>query len=444
MLRKSKPIDYLNDPPRKVLCSVVLPLLLVYLIQIFTTSLSNKLNSLFVGTDYFSVNGYLQTTLSLFSVLTTGVASSAWILTSRYFAMRDAASIRQHLTATVCAITLVAVSVTAVVLLFPRQILSLVNIPSGIFPKARTYFLLYCISFFPAALASFFLMVLNGTVSAKRLFFVNLFSVCNTVVLSVLFLVVCKMGLIGAAILPTANAAVQLLLYFTLLKKECLFSFQPIRYANWKQIGKIIRYGSLLAMQNLFCSIGYLAVSMQTNKFLSPEYISVLSISLPLSSPFDALSAAVTAFCPQNYAAGKKQRLKQFMTVTTLTGFAYGIFCFLLFAVLGRWYFGTLFDDPTIIGYGASFWFWHGIGLPFVSIMYTVRFFLDAVGLGKLSLLSGLGELVGNLICAFWIIPLFGNIGRSASSALGWFLGSVALLICLYSVRKKVFPTKGS
>lgn len=439
MLRESKPIDYLNDSPRKVLSSVVLPLLLVYLIQIFTTSLSNKLNSLFVGTDYFSINGYLETMLSLFRTLTLGVASSAWILTSRSFAMRDRESIRQHLTATVCAITLVTLSVNAIVLLFPRQILSLLNIPAGIFPKAQTYCLIYCISFFPSALASFSLMVLNGTVSAKRLFFVNLFTVCNSVVLSVLLLVVCKMGLIGAAILPSANALIQLLLHFTLLKKECLFSFQPIRYANWKQIRRIIRYGSLLAMQNLLCSIGYLAVSMQSNKFLSAEYISVLSISLPLSAPLDALSAAITAFCPQNYAAGNKTRLKQFITITSVIGFLYGFFCFILFAVLGRWYFGNLFDNPTIIGYGASFWFWQGIGHPFVSLMYTVRFFMDAVGLGKLTLLSGLGELLGNLICAIWIIPVFGNIGRSISSPLGWFLGSVALLICLFSVRKKIF-----
>ena len=97
-----------------------------------------------------------------------------------------------------------------------------------------------------------------------------------------------------------------------------------------------------------------------------------------------------------------------------------------------------LFDDPVIIAYGVSYWFWQGLGQPFVSMMYTVRFFLDAVGQSKLALLSGVGELFGNLLCAFWVIPKFGHIGASFAQPFGWMLGAIWLTCAFVYVRKKV------
>ena len=65
--------------------------------------------------------------------------------------------------------------------------------------------------------------------------------------------------------------------------------------------------------------------------------------------------------------------------------------------------------------------------------------FFDAVGLGKLSLLSGVGELLGNLVSAFLLIPRFGNIGRSISYPLGWFLAVLSLSIAYLYSRKKIY-----
>lgn len=58
--------------------------------------------------------------------------------------------------------------------------------------------------------------------------------------------------------------------------------------------------------------------------------------------------------------------------------------------------------------------------------------------MGKVSLISGIGELLGKLICAFIPIPKYANIGRNLSYPLGWMIGALGLLTA-YAVLKKRF-----
>lgn len=443
MLRKNRPVDFLCDPPIQVFWVIVLPLLLVYFLQILTTALTNNLYSLFGGPDIFTVIGYVGTVLSFFTSIITGISSAAWIVIACNFARRDQPSMRQSLATAICAIALVTLSGTVLLLVFATPILSFVSIPSAIYSDAKNYYILYCLSYFPTALASFFLTVLNGISSSKKLFLINMFSVYSNAAVSVLMLGLFRLGIIGAALLPLCNALARLALYILLLRKDGLFSvsglLQTARHLQWNEVGRIVRYGSVIALQNLLCSAGYLAVSVQSNRFLRADYISVLSISLPVSNALSALSAAITAFCPQNFAAKNKQRLKQFFLLATTAGVLYALVCCAVYTLLGQWYYGRLFDDPQIIAYGAEYWFWSGISYPFLSLIFTVRFFLDSVGQSRFSLLSGIGELTGNLLCAFWLIPQHGNIGRTLSYPLGWVLGGLLLLAAYFAVRKRIY-----
>lgn len=443
MLIKRKPIDFLNDPPWKILVSVVWPLLLVNTVQLFTSLLTSRIASVYVGQTYFSVSGYLSTVFTFVSTFISGITSAAWIVSSRNFIRQDKEVMQHYLSNAAFSIILILLPSTILLILFSGPILSLMGIPAEFLSVAKEYFQIYCLSFLPSALSSFLVSFLNGTGSARRILAINLFSVCNGTLVNVLMLAVFKTGIMGAASLPLINALIQLCLNLTLLRRESLFSFsavcRKIRNPDWKVAGQIIRYGGMISLQSILCSIGYLTVSFQANRHLSSEYISILSVSLPLASFMSVLSTAVSAFCPRCYASGNSQRLKRFFHLVTICGLIYGLVCFGVYAALGRWYYGLLFTDPIIISLGAEYWFWQGLSYPFLSLMFTVRYFLDAVGQSKFSLLSGLGELTGNLLCAFWLIPAFGNIGRSLSYPLGWFLGAFMLTVSYFIVRKQIY-----
>ena len=88
---------------------------------------------------------------------------------------------------------------------------------------------------------------------------------------------------------------------------------------------------------------------------------------------------------------------------------------------------------------GVKHWFWYGTGFIPLGFIYTVRFFFDAVGMSKISLLSGLGELIGHLIAAFVLIPNLGNMGRSIANPVGWAVANVFLWSSYLLFRKRIY-----
>lgn len=421
MHRSPKTIDYLNDTPLKVLISICLPLIGVNVVLAFTSLLTNALYSHFVGEQVFSVMGYLSAVTTSFGSIISGIMFAAWIKIAHHFSFDDKMVSAQQMFNGISAIILVEAGLAFLLVLFTDPILRLLSIPEMIYKEAKIYYVLTILTYLPVALAAFCLTIVNGTSSASRLFWVNIMVVCTNAIVAVFMLAVFRCGMIGVALMPAIAALVQLIFYYFLFRRDDyrISFFEVLRHLDWAKIGRIIRYGFLIAMQSLLCTSGYLIVTYQTNRFLSLEYISILNISLPLSGIISAVSSASLAFCPPNYAAHKFDRLKQFFTLSTLCCFGYGIICFLLYAFLGSKYYSSLFQDPNIIAYGAEYWLWFGLGQIFLALLSNIRTFFDSVGKSSLSLLSGIGELADNLICALILIPYFGNIGRSLAYPLG-------------------------
>ena len=77
-------IDYLNDSPAKILFGICFPLIIVNLLLILTTTLTNELYSKFVGPVAFSVTGYLSAITNTFSGIISSIVTAAWIKTAFY------------------------------------------------------------------------------------------------------------------------------------------------------------------------------------------------------------------------------------------------------------------------------------------------------------------------------------------------------------------------
>lgn len=438
---KTKNLDYLNDHPAKILAAICFPLILVNVVLAFTTMLTNELYSKFIGEEFFAVSGYLSAVTSSFSSIITSVMSAAWIKIAHHFLSSDKSSAEQNMCNSFVAIAIVEVVCAFFLVLFTNPILSVLSIPEAIYDSAKLYYIVYVIFYLPAPFAALFLTIVNGTSSSARLFWVNIVVILTNTFSGIFLLAILHGGIVGAALMPMFGALLQLAFYVVLFKRSgfSLHFFKLMRHLDWGKIKEIIAYGILIALQNLLCTSGYLIVTFQTNRYLPSEYISVLSVSLPLMGIISSVSSAIIAFCPPNHALGKKDRLRKFFIISTLCCFGYSVLCFLLYALLGNWYYGRLFKNEQIIAYGSRYWLYYGFGHLFLALVSPLRTFLDSVGLSKLSLLSGIGELLGNLICAFWLIPCFGCVGRSVSNPLGWFLAACLLSIAYVGARKKIF-----
>lgn len=443
MSKQTNRIDYVSISPQKALFTICFPLILVNILLACTTTLTNTLYSTYIGQDAFSVMGYLTIITTAFGSIMGSIVSASWIKTAYYFNSSNQAAANQHLFHGFLAIIIVELCVTIPLILLTNPILELLNIPEGIYVLAKTYYIYYILSYLPSAFAALFLTIVNGTGSSKRIFWINIFVVCLNYSAAYLLLAIFHVGIYGVALLGSLGAIFQLVLYIYVFRKDG-YRF-PIRESfsntNWTFVKNIVFYGLLMAAQSLLCTAGYFITTYQTNRYLPLEYVSVLNVTLPLNGIMSAASSACLAFCPPNYTAKKKNRLKKFLKLTMSCCLIYGILCFLLYLSLKTWYFSRLFDNALIVTYGEEYWLWQGIGSIFLSLVYPLRSFFDSVGLSKITLLSGIGEFVGNVFCALFLIPSYGNIGRSIAYPLGWIIAFVFLSIAYLVLKKRIFST---
>ncbi len=437
----AKTIQYHTDSPAKILFAICFPLVLVNVVLAVTTTWTNQLYSQFVGPDAFSVTGYLSTATTAFSGILSSIVSAAWIKTAHAFAQRDKQNASRQIGNGFLAITIVDVALAVLLLLFADPILTVLHIPEAIGTQAKIYFVLFILSYLPAAIAALFLTIANGTSSSSGIFWINIVIVALNFAAAVILLVCFRLGMVGLSLAAALGAVFQIVFDIFLFRRRGFsLSLRGLFGSiQWSAVWGIIRYGLLIALQSLLCTAGYLLVTYQTNRFLSLEYISVLNVSQPLTGIMSAVNSACLAFSPQNSRPAQRGRLKKFFRLATIFCCSYGVFCFLLYLFLGRWYYGRLFADDAIIAHGIRYWFWYGLGHICLAVAYSIRSFLDSVGLSKLSLLSGIGELLGNLLCAFWLIPCFGTIGRNLAYPIGWFIAAVLLTIAFLRHRKQLF-----
>lgn len=434
-------INYLTDRPAKILFSICFPLVGVNLLLWITTTWTNQLYSRYVGADAFAITGYLSAVTTAFANIVSSIMLAAWIKTAHTFALNDKEACSQQIFNGIAAATIIDCTLALLLLLFCHPLFSVLHIPEMIHASAKRYFILYTVCYLPVVIAGLLLTVVNGTSGSARLFWINIIVVLLNYAAAALLLAAFHAGIVGLALCSGLGALFQLAFDFFLFRKAGfhISVIRQMRHIDWITIREIIRYGLLIALQNLLCTSGYLLVTYQANRYLQLDFISVLNVALPLTGIMSAFGSACMAYCPQNYAAHQPARLRSFLRLTVICSAAYGLICFLIYAFLGKWYYGRLFENAQIIALGADFWRWQGVGYIFLALVYTLRSFFDSVGLSRLSLLSGLGELLGNVVCALWLIPQFGNIGRSLSYPLGWTLACLFLSCAFLASRERIF-----
>lgn len=433
--------DVLEDKPIKVLICITLPIIIVNVISVFTASITNSIYSRYVGQVVFTVTGLISTIVSAFASFVNSTYSAAWIKTAGSYSKENRGKAGNKIYNSIYAITLVELVCGVVFILLAEPIFALANIPTEAKGDTMTYYIWYIVSYIFVSVSGLFASVHNGVGSAFNIFVINLITTFVSTFSAFVLLGVFNLGVTGYALLSAFNSILSLIYCIIIVARKGVglkLNKENLK-PDFKLIFSITRYGLLIALQTLLCSVGYFAVSIQTNKYLSLDYIAVTAVSLPISGPMGALSSAVSIFIPQNFAAGKTERVRKFLNMTLALNVGYGAICAIIYWSLGRWYYSTLFTDPNIVNLGAQYWMWYGLGFIFVAVLYVVRVFYDCIGMSNVALFSGVSEMVGSFICAFWLIPTFGNIGNTLMYPISWVIAATYLLVSYTLLKKKIY-----
>jgi Na+-driven multidrug efflux pump len=422
---------------------ICLPLVIVSVLSWVTSGLTNTLYSRFGG-EYFVMYGMIGIVLVSVQQIIYCIIGAAWIKTAWYYVRKTAPEETPYLANSIYA-TLIAETMLIILCLIGKNLIfRFFHIPASLYTQANAYYVAYLLGFYLTSIGYMGITLVNGVGGAQELLIVNLINSCANALVAAVLLGVFRLGIVGAALILPVNGLI-LLAYtvFVFRKKGIPFPRKKAAFrVDKKLLCGILKAGILMGAQTLWCQIGDICISVQTNRYLSVDYISVLSITLPFASVFSAFSTAITTFVPPNYQAGNKKRIAQFLRLSVLFALAYSVFCCLLFVALGEWYYSTLFSDVKLIAMGARYWVLYGISMIPVSFLYTIRYFLDCVEKNTFAMLAGVMQLLGGLLVAFILIPRFGQDARSFSAFIVFFFPAVYVIIAYFALRKEIYKQK--
>ncbi len=436
-------INVLEDNPYSCVVKIGAPLIIVYFLNIVITLILQKLYTEYAGNNYFFIVGLLVGITGSIPNIYTSMASAAWIKTANSAVLGDADEKKKAFIDGFYALLFVSAIVWFGLTLFADAILGWLNVPLEIYGSVKKYYMVITSLYVFTGLVTYCIAIVNGVSNIWTLLFVNIFNVCIPLMMAIVLLIVFDLGYIGAAMVTGMASFVVVIVSLIVLRGKGYKHFKLSHFIpRWRNIINIVCYGAVLVIQTVFCFIGTFVLSYQTNKYLNEDCLSVLALSIPIVGVMNIFVNVIHATVPVNYAEGKYERVKQFFRGCLLLCVLYGVICFSVYALAGRAYFSSLFDSPQIVEYGVSYWFWYGLGFIFVAVIYVIRIFLESIGWNKVALFSGVFEMIGMLMCAFWLIPSFGPIGRFLGNTVGWLLAATYLLSVYFILRKKIYERK--
>lgn len=435
----TRKIDYTKDRIMTIMIVLSVPLLIAAAVGFFTQYLTNGILRTYAGEQIFTVLGAISVFTTCLSSFCGAIRCSAWVKTAKLYRSPETAN--RAAVQSSYAILLFDLFCGLLLMIFCEPILTAFNVPTVVFPAVRRYFLAYVLTLFLFEVCQYFATAVCGQVSSVGILFMSVLNTVVPVIVSFLFVGVLRMNEIGVGLTSAAAGVLLIFCFVAYMHRKKVFS-QPKRrdyLPDFRFIFDIIGYGLLRSMQSVFVTAGEIFVLRNTN-LLDADFITCLSVSLPVGALLGPMGTAVSLFVPVNYQIGREARVKRFLRTDLGISAAAGLVCAAIYLLLARPYFTSLFpNNLRVVEYGVTYWRYYAAALFFAALLTPMLNFYEAIGCNWFYMLEGVFEGASKFVCAFVLIPAFGVFGRNMSYLLGWIVGDAALFIGYLLLRKKIY-----
>lgn len=379
--------NFTEGPILSQLLRFSLPVLLALLLQALYGAVDLLIVGKFAATQDVSgvsVGSQIMMTATGF---VSSLAMGTTILLGQKIGMGDRRSGGRIIGATIVLFVGVGAVLTAALPVFSGALATVMNAPPEAFRETQEYIMI-C-GFGSVMIVGYHIIggILRGLGDSKTpLMTVAIASACN-ILADLLLVAVFHMGAAGAAIATVGSQAVSVVISLLVLRRRRLpFSFgrDDILRPDWRMLGRIVRYGTPIALQDFMVGFSFLVNLSIVNRLgLNAsagvgvaEKVCMILMLVPL-----AFMQSMSAYVAQNYGAGRIDRAVKGLRITILLSVGFGTVmgCFaffrgdLLCAVFAR--------DAAVIDAGFEYLRAYGIDCLLTSFLFCFIGYFN--GLGK-------------------------------------------------------------
>lgn len=341
--------------------------------------------------------------------------------------------------------TVIALVMTAVLVIFAPQVSSIMNAPEEAFDKTVAYMRICGGGMLVIVAYNLIGCIFRGIGDSRTPLFTVavacVFNIAGDLILCAGF----KMGTSGAAFATVFAQIISVIVSFGVIrKKELPFEMNKTDIGvHGRTLRKMVGLGAPIALQDLLVSISFLIILAIVNSMGVTASAGVgvaekvCAFIMLISSAF---MQSISAFVAQNYGAGRMDRAKKALHYGVAVSFAIGVGMFFLSFFHGNVLAGIFSSDAMVIEAAADYLKAYAIDCLFTAIFFCYIGFYNGIGMTKFVMIKG-------IIGAFCVrVPVSWFMSRRAGATLfdiglatpfSSILQLVLCLGCMLYLRKK-------
>ncbi|MDR3251644.1 MAG: MATE family efflux transporter [Tannerella sp.] len=292
--------------------------------------------------------------------LIIGVGSGITVVIAQYFGAGRYDDVQRAFSSILIFTVIAGVLLSVVGIALAEPLFRLTKTPEDVVPLAVRYFRVYIGGTFIFITLNSLLSTFRGMGDSRRpMVFILITAVLN-VVLDVLFIIVFRFGVEGAAyatVLAQASGVVVAMVYLrschpllSLRRRDLKFDYALFRRG--------LKIGLPVSIQQCSLSVGLLALLGVVNVFGTDTltaYGAAGKIDSLITQAILTLSSAISAFCGQNIGAGRFSRVSQGVRFAMVINVFFSLTVFAMIFFFGHWIMKVFTPDPAVISIGYEY-----------------------------------------------------------------------------------------
>ena len=434
--------DMTSGSPMKLIVGFAVPIFLGNLFQQLYSVVDAMVLGRAVGADALAAAGSTQALSFLVLGFITGLTHGYAILIAQRFGAGDYAGVRRTAANAGYLAAVSSLIITAASLLGARALLEVMHTPEDIFRDALLYIQVIFIGTAASVAYNMFsgiLRALGDSVSPLVILVVS--SIVN-VGLDVLFVVVFRWGVAGAAWATVLAQALSSAMCFAVLRRLELMRFQREDWRGDRDVIRaLLRLGVPVGIMNSITAMGIMLLQSVVNGLGSVTVAAYTAGSKLMNlalQPGDILGIAVGTYVGQNLGAGRLDRIRAGVRQSVLLSLAINIVMGLVLALFGRELTAVFVSgtEEAVIEAAYPYFVITGAGVWIVGLLFLYRFALQSLGDTFIPMVSG-GVELGMRVGAVLVLDRCFDMGFYAvcwAEVAAW-LGAGVLLATGYYAR---------
>ena len=475
-LRKKPSVDFLSGSEGRVIFKFSVPIVLSYLLQqVYTISDAAICGQTLSVDEIAGVNDVFPI-LFIFLQFAVGCTAGFSVVSSILAGCGNKAGVRSSFGTQLVLGGIMSLALTVIAILTLGPLLRFIGLSEanpGVWQAAYHYSLVVLLGIFAQFYYNLICSVLRSLGDATTPLLFLLFSTVLNIGLDLFFILVLKLGVVGAAaatVLAQALSAVMCLLYAVRKYPELHPSREDFR-ADRSFYARHLKQGIPMGLQFSVLAIGIIVMQRALVSFdigqdgimtagnpAQNGFGAANKLNNFLMCPLNALSTAVVSFHAQNLGAGRQDRIRRGTVKSILIGLVMYLILGglgLLLTVNGAYQYIFMSADKiteATIRYG-NLYLYVDLSLYFLlMLLFVLRGGVQGVGHAEYTLVAGCAELVARVLICALVPPLVNGGAIDSSASVGAYIALcfgdpgawlLALVSLLYPTVRYLFGVQG-